>query len=77
MSRFKFIDQVKGGAIPHTFIPAVEKGVREGIVTGTEPGTAFAGHQTAGGEGADASGELKGCHSRLNALSAGQALPDA
>jgi elongation factor G len=27
-SGFEFVDQVKGGAIPHQFIPAVEKGVR-------------------------------------------------
>ena len=26
---FKFVDQVKGGAIPYNFIPAVEKGVKE------------------------------------------------
>ena len=35
---FEFIDQVKGGVIPHQFIPAVEKGVRaamaEGVVSG-------------------------------------------
>ena len=26
---FEFVDQVKGGAIPHNFMPAVEKGVRQ------------------------------------------------
>jgi elongation factor G len=26
---FEFVDRVKGGVIPHNFIPAVEKGVRE------------------------------------------------
>jgi elongation factor G len=35
---FEFVDQVKGGVIPHQFIPAVEKGVRgamaEGVVSG-------------------------------------------
>ena len=35
---FEFVDAIKGGVIPHSFIPAVEKGVREamdgGIVAG-------------------------------------------
>jgi elongation factor G len=31
---FEFIDQVKGGAIPNQFIPAVEKGVRGVLATG-------------------------------------------
>jgi len=35
---FEFVDHVKGGVIPHQFIPAVEKGVRgamaEGVVSG-------------------------------------------
>jgi len=37
-SGFQFVDEVKGGAIPHNFMPAVEKGVRqameEGVVAG-------------------------------------------
>jgi elongation factor G len=31
---FEFVDQIKGGVIPHSFIPAVEKGVREAMVAG-------------------------------------------
>ena len=31
---FQFVDEVKGGAIPYNFIPAVEKGVREVLDTG-------------------------------------------
>ena len=31
---FEFVDQVKGGVIPHQFIPAVEKGVREVLTSG-------------------------------------------
>jgi elongation factor G len=35
---FQFVDEVKGGAIPHNFMPAVEKGVRaameEGVLAG-------------------------------------------
>jgi elongation factor G len=31
---FEFVDQVKGGVIPHQFIPAVEKGVREVLASG-------------------------------------------
>jgi elongation factor G len=33
-SGFEFADKVVGGAIPRNYIPAVEKGVREGIVEG-------------------------------------------
>ena len=37
-SGFQFVDEVKGGAIPHNFMPAVEKGVRaameEGVLAG-------------------------------------------
>ncbi|RYY94966.1 MAG: elongation factor G, partial [Comamonadaceae bacterium] len=37
-SGFQFADEVKGGAIPHNFMPAVEKGVRlameQGVVAG-------------------------------------------
>jgi elongation factor G len=37
-SGFQFVDEVKGGAIPNNFMPAVEKGVRqameEGVVAG-------------------------------------------
>ncbi len=31
---FEFVDEVKGGAIPYNFIPAVEKGVREALTSG-------------------------------------------
>src|SRR5688572_15555198 len=35
---FEFVDEVKGGAIPHNFMPAVEKGVRlameQGVIAG-------------------------------------------
>lgn len=31
---FQFVDEVKGGAIPYNFIPAVEKGVREVLASG-------------------------------------------
>lgn len=31
---FEFVDEVKGGAIPYNFIPAVEKGVRDALDTG-------------------------------------------
>jgi elongation factor G len=37
-SGFQFADEVKGGAIPNTFIPAVEKGVREVLATGAIAG---------------------------------------
>src|SRR3712207_6956093 len=33
-SGFKFVDEVKGGAIPNVFIPAVEKGVRQALTSG-------------------------------------------
>ncbi len=36
---FEFVDQVKGGVIPSSFIPAVEKGVREAMQTGCSPAT--------------------------------------
>ncbi len=35
---FKFLDEVKGGAIPGPFIPAVEKGVRQALVRGAIAG---------------------------------------
>ena len=35
---FEFIDSVKGGAIPQEFIPAVEKGVKEGMERGVVAG---------------------------------------
>lgn len=35
---FEFVDQVKGGAIPGQFIPAVEKGVREVLALGAIAG---------------------------------------
>jgi elongation factor G len=35
---FEFVDQVKGGVIPSQFIPAVEKGVREVLVSGAIAG---------------------------------------
>jgi elongation factor G len=35
---FEFVDQIKGGVIPSAFIPAVEKGVREAMETGTLAG---------------------------------------
>ncbi len=35
---FKFIDEVKGGAIPREFIPAVEKGVKEAMDKGVVAG---------------------------------------
>jgi elongation factor G len=31
---FEFVDEVKGGAIPREFIPAIEKGVKEGVTRG-------------------------------------------
>jgi elongation factor G len=37
-SGFEFVDQVKGGAIPHQFIPAVEKGVRQVLDAGPVAG---------------------------------------
>lgn len=35
---FEFADEVKGGVIPKEFIPAIEKGVREAILSGTVAG---------------------------------------
>ncbi|MDJ0917914.1 MAG: elongation factor G [Woeseiaceae bacterium] len=35
---FRFVDQVKGGVIPHQFIPAVEKGVQQAMAEGAVAG---------------------------------------
>jgi len=35
---FEFVNKIKGGVIPHSFIPAVEKGVREAMQHGTVAG---------------------------------------
>ncbi len=35
---FEFVDRIKGGVIPSSFIPAVEKGVREALDTGVLAG---------------------------------------
>jgi elongation factor G len=35
---FEFVDQVKGGVIPHQFIPAVEKGIRSAMADGVIAG---------------------------------------
>jgi elongation factor G len=35
---FEFIDSIKGGVIPQEFIPAVEKGIREGMERGVTAG---------------------------------------
>jgi elongation factor G len=35
---FAFVDAVKGGVIPNTFIPAVEKGVRQAMAAGSVAG---------------------------------------
>ncbi|ANB18727.1 elongation factor G [Dokdonella koreensis] len=40
-SGFEFVDEVKGGAIPGQFIPAVEKGVRQGLAAGVVAGFAI------------------------------------
>ncbi|HTZ86730.1 MAG TPA: EF-Tu/IF-2/RF-3 family GTPase, partial [Solirubrobacteraceae bacterium] len=40
---FEFVDQIKGGVIPSSFIPAVEKGVREAMASGV-----LAGHPVKG-----------------------------
>src|ERR1700758_551886 len=37
-AEFEFVDQIKGGAIPGSFIPAVEKGVREAMEQGVLAG---------------------------------------
>src|SRR3954454_6328897 len=34
----EFVDKIKGGVIPHSFIPAVEKGVREAMAAGPVAG---------------------------------------
>jgi len=38
---FEFVDAIKGGVIPREFIPAVEKGIRETLVTGVVAGYPF------------------------------------
>lgn len=35
---FEFIDSIKGGVIPQEFIPAVEKGIKEGMTRGVSAG---------------------------------------
>ncbi|MDE0652522.1 MAG: elongation factor G [bacterium] len=40
---FEFIDEVKGGAIPREYIPAVEDGIREALTTGVLAGFATVG----------------------------------
>ena len=35
---FEFVDKIRGGTIPHEFIPAVEKGVREALEKGVVAG---------------------------------------
>ncbi len=35
---FEFIDEVKGGVVPREFIPAIEKGVKEGVARGIQAG---------------------------------------
>src|SRR5207253_4439432 len=35
---FEFVDKIKGGVIPSSFIPAVEKGVREAMESGVLAG---------------------------------------
>jgi elongation factor G len=35
---FEFVDEIKGGVIPNSFIPAVEKGVREAMQSGAVAG---------------------------------------
>ncbi|HEY3020821.1 MAG TPA: elongation factor G [Solirubrobacteraceae bacterium] len=37
-SGLEFVDQIKGGVIPNSFIPAVEKGVREAMASGPVAG---------------------------------------
>jgi len=37
-SGFKFLDQVKGGAMPKEFVPAVEEGVKEALESGAVAG---------------------------------------
>ncbi|MEP7057700.1 MAG: elongation factor G, partial [Caldimonas sp.] len=38
---FEFVDEVRGGTIPNTFIPAVEKGVRQAMASGVIAGHAL------------------------------------
>jgi elongation factor G len=40
---FEFVDEVKGGAIPREYIPAVEQGVREALTSGILAGFATVG----------------------------------
>ncbi len=35
---FEFVDEVKGGVVPREFLPAIEKGVKEGISRGIQAG---------------------------------------
>ena len=35
---FEFVDEVKGGVIPREFIPAIEKGIKEGVSRGIQAG---------------------------------------
>ena len=35
---FEFIDEVKGGVVPREFIPAIEKGIKEGLTRGIQAG---------------------------------------
>ncbi len=35
---FEFVDEIKGGAIPREFIPAIEKGIKEGVSRGIQAG---------------------------------------
>ncbi|MBI5729262.1 MAG: elongation factor G [Candidatus Magasanikbacteria bacterium] len=35
---FEFIDEIKGGVVPREFIPAIEKGVKEGLTRGIQAG---------------------------------------
>ena len=37
-SGFEFVDDIYGGAIPHQFVPAVEKGIREVLAAGPMAG---------------------------------------
>jgi elongation factor G len=38
---FEFVDEIKGGAVPREYIPAVEEGIREAIVAGGRAGYPF------------------------------------
>ncbi len=35
---FEFVDEVKGGVVPHEFLPAIEKGVKESVTRGIQAG---------------------------------------